>query len=78
MCNRYVYRSFVIILRYSNASAYEFSLIRDAQINIYFSNYEPIFAYPRSSSCKLIVVSVGMMISGATAQTGPWPPLRVS
>jgi hypothetical protein len=39
--------------KYSNASVYEqsvyeFSLIRDAQINTCFSIYEPIFAYTSS------------------------------
>jgi hypothetical protein len=31
--------------KYSNPSVYEFLLIWDAQINIRFSIYEPIFAY---------------------------------
>jgi hypothetical protein len=40
-------------LEYSNPSVYEqsvyeFSLIRDAQINMCFSIYEPIFAYTSS------------------------------
>jgi hypothetical protein len=40
-------------MKYSNPSlyeqsVYEFSLIWDAQINTYFSIYEPIFAYTSS------------------------------
>jgi hypothetical protein len=40
-------------MTYSNPSVYEqsvyeFLLIRDAQINTYFSIYEPIFAYTSS------------------------------
>jgi hypothetical protein len=43
----------LIISQYSNLSVYEqsvyeFSLIRDAQINTCFSIYEPIFAYTSS------------------------------
>jgi hypothetical protein len=40
-------------------SVYEFSLIRDAQINACFSIYEPIFAIRDPSSRKPIVVPVG-------------------
>jgi hypothetical protein len=41
------------INKYSNPSVYEqsvyeFSLLRDAQINTCFSVYEPIFSYTRS------------------------------
>jgi hypothetical protein len=37
-------------------SVYEFSLVRDAQINTSFSIYEPIFAFRAPSSHKPIVV----------------------